>query len=106
MDDPYKSIKLTKFTQVVQAISGLSVIIGVIFTAIQIVDVFNKIDSAAASTKLTALTAMNQFIEDDSKVRKQMEQFLSSKWLFPVGNCRERCPTERLPPLLWMGRRH
>src|SRR5215813_4337911 len=77
VDEP-KTTRLATFTQIVQVISGLSLVLGVIFTSIQIVDLFGKLDSAAVSTKLSALTAMNQFIEDDAKVRQQMERFLSS----------------------------
>ena len=70
--------KLEHFTRIMQAASAVSVIVGICAALFGMYSALQNARTNALATKLSGVTAVNQFIDEDTKVRGDIGKFLSA----------------------------
>lgn len=83
MTDERKTTKLQQIAQITQVAGSISVIIGIIVAVITVYSTLRNANVAVTGVRLSTLSTLKQFVEDDVKVRKQAETFLASQFNNP-----------------------
>jgi hypothetical protein len=83
MAEEQKTSKLQQITQITQVASSISVIVGIVVAVITVYSTLRNANVAVSGVRLSTLSTLKQFIEDDVKLRKQAETFLASPYNNP-----------------------
>jgi hypothetical protein len=83
MAEEQKTSKLQQIAQISQVFSSISVVVGIVVAIITVYSTLRNANVAVSGVRLSTLSTLKQFIEDDVKIRKQAEKFLASPYNNP-----------------------
>lgn len=83
MAEEQKTTKLAQIAQITQVAGSISVIVGIIVAVTTVYSTLRNANVAVTGVRLSTLSTLKQFVEDDMKVRAQTERFLDSPFSNP-----------------------
>jgi len=83
MPEDQKPSRLQQITQITQVASSISVVVGIIVAVITVYSTLRNANVAVTGVRLSTLATLKQFIDDDTKIRQQADQFLESPYNSP-----------------------